>query len=355
MARAPIRVLICDDSLLIRQLLTAVLSSDPEIEVVGSAREPKEARQMIKDLNPDVLTLDIEMPGMDGLSFLEKIMTLRPMPVVMISSLTTKGSAQSVLALELGVVDLVAKPTKAINESLEQLRDEICGKVKSASTARVAALRPAHTQALLGQHKDGAIKVIAVGASTGGVQAVKDIFPLLTPAFPPIVFTQHMPESFTDAFAKRMNGHCMVNVIEARHQMALRPGMIAVAPGSQHLTVKQVGDRLECRLDDEPPMSGHRPSVDKLFLSVADEIGAQAVGVLLTGMGRDGAHGLLQMRRAGAHTIGQDEASSIVYGMPRVAQEVGAVAEQVTLTKIAKALEAACWPARRSPKARQTG
>ena len=342
MTTKPVRVLIVDDSAVIRQLLSMLLSDDPEIEVVGAAGDPLEAREMIKQLNPDVVTLDVEMPNMDGVTFLRKIMTLRPMPVVMVSTLTQAGAEITLEALEIGAVDFIAKPTVDVANGMAGLAGDLQAKVKHAAHARIgvrrvstAARRPART---LGPTD----KIIAVGASTGGVEALKALLMDMPAQCPPILITQHMPPRFTAAFAERLNRECPMTVSEAKHDDLVEPNHAYIAPGSHHLELIRVAGKLKCRLDDGPTVSGHRPSVDVLFKSFAKVAGKSAVGVILTGMGKDGAAGLLEMRMAGATTLGQDEHSSLIYGMPRAAFERGAVMKQFALSHMADAILDAC-------------
>jgi len=338
MAR-PIRVLIVDDSALIRELLTKMLSSDPQIEVVGSAPDPLIAREKIKRLNPDVVTLDIEMPRLDGLEFLRRIMTLRPMPVVMVSSLTQRGADATLRALEIGAVDFVAKPTCDLQEGLEAMQAEIVAKVKAAAAAKVARRNVTDVSAMKplagGPGYSSTEKIVALGASTGGVEALTHILRSMPADSPALLVTQHMPEHFTASFANRLDGLCAIAVAEARHGARVVPGHAYIAPGDRHLELGRSGATYTCVVRGTEPVSGHCPSVDVLFRSVASAAGGNAVGVILTGMGRDGADGLLAMRSAGAHTVGQDEASCIVYGMPRAAFERGAVETQLPLERIA--------------------
>jgi two-component system chemotaxis response regulator CheB len=334
---SPTRVLIVDDSALIRQMLSQILSSDPSLAVVGAAPDPFIARDMIKSLNPDVLTLDIEMPRMDGLVFLEKIMALRPMPVVMISSLTQKGADTALRALEMGAVDYVAKPTIGLSDGFMSLRDEIVAKVKAAARARVRSLPqdgPAAVRPLAGTGYSSSEKVIAVGASTGGVEALHTLLGAFPPDAPAILVTQHMPPMFTASFAQRLDTRCAMTVSQAKDNERVLPGHVYIAPGSHHLELARSGANYVCRLHERAPVSGHRPSVDVLFQSVARAAGADAVGIILTGMGKDGAVGLLEMRRAGASTIGQDEASCVIYGMPKAANECGATEVELPIGKI---------------------
>lgn len=339
----PIRVLIVDDSSFVRQVLTEMLSRDDAIEVVGAAPNPLVAREMIKTFNPDVLTLDIEMPRMDGLMFLDKIMSLRPMPVVMISSLTQKGAETALRALEMGAVDYVAKPTIGLAEGLAALADEIVSKVKIAASARVRPLQQAKPAASPTGPKpafDSSEKIIAVGASTGGVEALQQLLMAFPPDAPAILVTQHMPAMFTESFARRLDKCCTIGVCQAEDGERVLPGHAYIAPGGLHLELARNGANYVCRLHDQATVSGHRPSVDVLFRSVARAAGANAIGIILTGMGKDGASGLLDMRRAGAATIGQDEATCVVYGMPKAAADCGAVQTELPLSKIpARALD----------------
>jgi two-component system chemotaxis response regulator CheB len=336
-----IRVLIVDDSALMRKLLTHVLSEDADIEVVGTAPDPFVAREHIKSLNPDVVTLDVEMPHMNGIEFLRKIMELRPTPVVMISTLTQAGAETTLEALEIGAVDFVAKPLDA--GAVLQLGGELIPKVKAAARTRLR--RRVAGQQRLQAHKTlrgPSDKIIAIGASTGGVEALKAVLMLLPADVPPVVITQHMPERFTAAFARRLDTECRMRVHEAAHDQPIERGNVYIAPGGHHLELVRRAGGLHCSLNDGPLVSGHRPSVDVLFNSVARAVAPRAVGVILTGMGRDGAQGLLAMRRAGCPTLGQDEATSLIYGMPRVAFEIGAVESQHGLFDMPEAILAAC-------------
>lgn len=336
----PVRVLIVDDSALIRQLLTTLLSADPGIEVVGTADDPYAARDMIKALNPDVVTLDVEMPHMDGITFLRKIMTLRPMPVIMISTLTQAGADVTLEALDIGAVDFIAKPSNDAAHALTALAGELQAKVKAAARTRLAARAARAATPVKASTRvvrpNG--KIVAIGASTGGVEALKVVLMHLPADCPPIVITQHMPPRFTNAFAQRLNRECPMAVSEAVDGEIIEHGHVYIAPGSHHLQVVKTGGGYRCALDEGPTVSGHRPSVDVLFRSVARTAGRSAVGVILTGMGKDGAEGLLEMRKAGAQTIGQDEASSLIYGMPQVAFERGAVMRQCSLNHVGDAI-----------------
>lgn len=336
---APVRVLVVDDSPTMRGIITAILRADPEIEVVGGAGDPLEAREAIKRLNPDVVTLDVEMPKMSGIEFLEKIMRLRPMPVIMVSTLTSAGAELAIKALEIGAFDCVGKPMDGqFREAFEGLPD----KVKAAARARVRyrlAAQPAPERH--GSYApDG--KIVAIGASTGGVEALFTVLSRFPANCPPTVITQHMPATFTGSFAARLDKTCAPSIAEAYEGAPLRPGHVYIAPGGErHLEVTGTLNAT-CRLLDSGPVSGHRPSVDVLFQSVARVARSKAVGVILTGMGRDGATGLKAMRDAGAMTFGQDEASSVVYGMPKVAQELGAVQRQAPIDRIADLVLDSC-------------
>ena len=340
----PVRVLIVDDSAVMRQLLSSLLSDDPEIEVVGTASDPHIARERIKALNPDVVTLDVEMPHMDGLTFLRKIMTLRPMPVVMISTLTQGGAETTLEALEIGAVDFIAKPGGDLVHGLADLAEELQRKVKAAANVRVGvrgmAAAPQKQRPQRPQQRAG--KFIFVGASTGGVEALKALLTGFPADCPPTLITQHMPPKFTTGFAERLSRQCPPTVSEAANDEPIEPGHVYIAPGSHHLEIVRVGSRHVCRLSDGAPVSGHRPSVDVLFRSAARVCGKSAVGAILTGMGKDGAEGLLELRQAGAVTFGQDEASSLIYGMPRAAFERGAVMQQCSLSHMADAILDAC-------------
>jgi two-component system chemotaxis response regulator CheB len=327
-----VRVLVVDDSATMRGLITATLRADPQIEVVGQAADPHEARQAIKNLAPDVVTLDVEMPNMDGLEFLEKIMRLRPTPVIMVSTLTQAGAEVSLRALEIGAFDCVAKPSIHNQNSFDQLAEKVKAAAKSRrrpGPPRAAAPRPL-TSAFT---PDG--RLIAIGSSTGGVEALITILSKFPANCPPTLISQHMPPTFTKSFAERLNKLCAAEVREATEGAPLKPGMIYLAPGSAHLELAGT-TAPRVRLSEAERVNGHRPSVDVMFASVLRAVGNRAVGVILTGLGRDGAEGLLALRRAGADTIGQDEASAVVYGMPKAAFELGAVATQLPLERIAE-------------------
>jgi len=338
---SPVRVLVVDDSATMRGLIIATLRRDPDIEVVGSAADPHEARTAIKALSPDVVTLDIEMPNMNGLEFLEKIMRLRPMPVVMLSTLTQAGAEATLRALELGAVDCIAKPQSAAAIGGPALGD-LALRVKAAATARVRPLGSARPVERPSASFRPSGDVLAIGSSTGGVEALLTIISAFPANCPPTVITQHMPATFTGSFAARLDRATEAHVAEAHDGALLEPGRIWLAPGGvAHLEVV-ASHGLRCRLSGGDPVSGHRPSVDVLFKSVAQAVGRKSVGVILTGMGRDGAAGLLEMRNAGARTLGQDAGSCVVYGMPRAAFELGAVERQENLDRMAGAILELC-------------
>ncbi|MCX8996084.1 protein-glutamate O-methylesterase CheB [Rhizobiaceae bacterium BDR2-2] len=331
----PARVLVVDDSATMRGLISAVLNSDPDVSVVGQAGSAMEARTAIKELNPDVVTLDIEMPNMNGLEFLEKIMTLRPMPVIMVSSLTHRGTEATLAALEIGAFDCVSKPRPGELQPFGDLAEKVKAAARShhrvvrpTAESRQAVSSPAASDYRVGH------KIVAIGSSTGGVEALIAVLQKFPANCPPTVITQHMPQTFTKSFAERLNRLCAPVVEEATDGARLEIGKVYLAPGGdRHLQVANTSAPM-CRLVEREPVNGHRPSVDVLFDSVAELAGRRAVGVILTGMGRDGAAGLLKMRHAGARTIGQNEKTCVVYGMPRVAYELGAVEQQLPLGSI---------------------
>ncbi len=345
----PLKVIVVDDSALVRQLLSEILNSDPAIEVVATASDPYQARDKIKQFNPDVLTLDVEMPRMDGVTFLRNLMRLRPMPVVMVSTLTEKGAQVTLEALSLGAFDFVAKPKLDLSNTLEDYAEEIIAKVKAAAVMPVSALMPrpglqveqkltadailAKTTATTLRTTD---KIIAIGASTGGTEAIKEVLCALPPSAPGVVITQHIPAAFSAAFANRVNGLSPMQVRQAEDGEQILAGHAYIAPGDRHLLVERSGARYYCRLHDGPPVSRHKPSVDVLFRSVAQHVGPNAIGVMLTGMGDDGAQGMLEMQQAGAQNMVQDEKSSIVWGMPGAAFKLGAAEKTVPLQKIAE-------------------
>jgi two-component system, chemotaxis family, protein-glutamate methylesterase/glutaminase len=336
------KVLIVDDSALVRQLLTKVLSSDPELEVVGTAGDPYVAREMIKALEPDVLNLDIEMPRMDGLTFLEKLMRGHPMPVIMISSLTDKGAETTLRALSLGALDYVSKPRIDVSNGTLELAEEILAKVKMAARTRVrragpSIARPAPPPAITFQLST-THKIVAIGASTGGTEALKDLLSPLPADFPGVVIVQHMPEAFTRHFAERLDSMSRIRVNEARDGDHIIPGHALLAPGGHHMAVVRRGTEFAVRVYRGEPVNRHQPSVDVLFSSCARSMGKNALGVLLTGMGADGARGMLEMKQAAAFNIAQDESTSVVFGMPREAIRLNAVDRILPLHQIPGAL-----------------
>ena len=353
-ARRPIRVLIVDDSALVRSLLTDILKAAPGIEVVGVAADAHAAREKIKQLNPDVLTLDVEMPKMDGITFLRNLMRLRPMPVVMVSSLTERGADVTLDALALGAVDYLSKPKIDLAATLEDYADELIEKVRIAARASVRAFDPRSARAASDApgpaHSADAVlpkaaahgrplrttdRVIAIGASTGGTEAIKEVLMRLPPDCPGVVIAQHIPKAFSTPFARRMNDCCPMSVCEAQDGQHVLAGHAYIAPGDRHLMLVRDGARYVCRLDDGVPVNRHKPSVDVLFRSVAQNAGRNGIGVLLTGMGKDGARGLKEMLDSGSRTIAQDEATSVVWGMPGEAVALGAAEHIVALESVA--------------------
>ncbi len=346
-----VRVLVVDDSAVVRQVLTELLSRDPDIEVVGAAADPYLAREKIKRLNPDVLTLDVEMPRMDGLAFLENLMRLRPMPVVMVSSLTERGAEVTLQALALGAVDFVTKPRLGVAQGLEEYAEEIAGKVKGAARARVQPLvrpsqrlgpAPAPQAAPMAARFRTTDRLIAIGASAGGTEAIRAVLEQMPADAPAVVLTQHIPGGFSRAFVERLDRHSPLLVREASDGELVLPGHAYLPPGDHHLRVIRDGARWRCRVDGNAPVNRHRPAVDVLFRSVAQAAGPNAIGAILTGMGDDGARGLLEMKEAGAATVVQDEASSVVWGMPGAAVRLGAAQEVLPLERLpARLLELA--------------
>lgn len=340
MSTSRIKVLCVDDSALIRDLLTEIINSQPDMEVVAVAPDPIAARDLIKRYNPDVLTLDVEMPRMDGLDFLERLMRLRPMPVLMVSSLTQAGSEVTLRALELGALDFVAKPSLGIRSGMLEYANEIAEKLRAAARSRPHRARRRNeppperlTAPLISSEK-----LIIIGASTGGTEAIRRVLEPLPANSPAILITQHMPGGFTRSFAERLDRLCQIRVKEATDGERILPGHAYIAPGDAHLKLARSGANYVARLDDGPPVNRHRPSVDVLFHSAAIQAGRNAIGVLLTGMGKDGAVGLVEMRQADAPTIAQDETSCVVFGMPREAIALGGAAEVLPLEEIASRL-----------------
>lgn len=336
-----IKVLVVDDSALVRQLMTQLLEADPGIEVVGAAADPYIARDKIKQLDPDVLTLDIEMPRMDGLTFLRNLMRLRPMPVVMVSTLTERGAQVTLDALSLGAVDFIAKPRLDVARGLTEYAGVLVEKIKQAAKARVVAHAPERSGETIAAPVVAyrtTHRLIAIGASTGGTEAIREVLAQMPADAPATVIAQHIPGAFSAPFAERLDRHSRMTVIHVEREQELLPGHAYVAPGGRHLRVYRSGARWHCRLGDDDPVRRHRPSVDALFESVAEHVGSNASAALLTGMGDDGARGLLALRKAGAATIAQDEASSVVWGMPGAAVALGAAQETVPLSMVAQKL-----------------
>ena len=344
---AKTRVVVVDDSALVRSLLTEIINRQPDMECIGSASDPFAAREMIRNLNPDVITLDVEMPRMDGIDFLSKLMRLRPMPVVMVSTLTERGAEVTLKALELGAVDFVAKPKIGVADGLKQLADEITEKVRTASKARVAkpptpvhaapgsaAAAPKAPPQSIGRLSTE--KLIFIGASTGGTEATKEVLMNLPPDSPGVVITQHMPPGFTKSYANRLDGLCKIRVKEAVDGERVLPGHAYIAPGGFHLSVERSGANYIARVTDGEPVNRHKPSVEVLFESAARVVGQNALGIMLTGMGADGAKAMRTMKDAGSYNVCQDEATCVVFGMPREAIAHGAANEVLPLNKIAQ-------------------
>ena len=348
MVKSKVKVVIVDDSALIRAVLQQVLSSDPRLDVVAAAQDAYEARELIKKHDPDVITLDIEMPKMNGIVFLQNLMRLRPMPVVMISTLTQEGAPETLRALELGAVDYVAKPKTGSGAELGEYARIICEKVYIAANARVRSDSDKLTEKQVAEEKTKIGSIIAgkhirdgficaIGASTGGTEAIKEVVSTLPENAPPIVIAQHIPESFSASFAKRVNNQSAVTVHEASNNQPIRAGNVYIAPGHSHLRVRRAGaSGLVCQLEQSELVNRHRPAVEVLFDSVTQVCGRNSLGVMLTGMGADGAEAMLRMKSAGIPTVAQDEQSSVVWGMPGAAVKLGAVSEVVTLSKISR-------------------
>ncbi|HHR6051004.1 TPA: protein-glutamate methylesterase/protein-glutamine glutaminase [Providencia alcalifaciens] len=340
-----IKVLCVDDSALMRQLMREIINSHNDMEVVDTAPDPYVARDLIKQLEPDVITLDVEMPRMDGIDFLEKLMRLHPIPVVMVSTLTSKGSEVTLKALELGAVDFVTKPQIGIRETMMSYRDMIGEKIRAAAMSKMSQRnRFARTEKKASEPVTLAKpltpyvcnnRVIAVGASTGGTEAIRQFLEMLPRECPPVVITQHMPAGFTRSFAERLNKLCALTVKEAEHNEILQKGCAYIAPGDSHMLIADKGKGYQVVLEQSEPVNRHRPSVDVLFDSVAKHVGRKCIGILLTGMGMDGAKGLLNLRQQGAFTYAQNESSCVVFGMPRAAIEMNAADEVLDLLKIA--------------------
>ncbi len=340
------KVLVIDDSALIRSLLSEMINQQTDMEVVGAAPDPLMAREMIKQLNPDVLTLDVEMPKMDGLDFLEKLMRLRPMPVVMVSTLTEKGSEITMRALELGATDFVTKPKSGISDGMREYTDLIADKIRVASKASVTSLQRTAKQtqgvsapaSLLKNPLISSEKLLIIGASTGGTEAIKSFLLQMPSDCPGILITQHMPAGFTKSFAHRLDTLCRINVKEASDGERILPGYAYIAPGDHHLLLARSGANYVAKLSDGPPVSRHKPSVDVLFDSAADAAGKNAIGIILTGMGKDGAAGMAKMKQAGTYNYAQDEDSCVVFGMPKEAIQQGGVDEVLPLKDMPKSV-----------------
>jgi two-component system chemotaxis response regulator CheB len=348
---AKTKVVVVDDSALVRSILTEIINRQADMECIGAAADPLVAREMIRNLNPDVITLDVEMPRMDGLDFLSRLMRLRPMPVVMVSTLTERGADVTLKALELGAVDFVAKPKIGVADGIRQLAQDITDKIRIAAKAHIRRAPPppapgaaapapvkAVTMASLGRASTE--KLIFIGASTGGTEATKDVLINLPADSPAVVITQHMPAGFTRSYAARLDGLCKIRVKEAQDGERILPGHGYIAPGGLHLTVERSGANYIARVQDGEPVNRHKPSVEALFLSAAKVVGPNAIGIMLTGMGADGAKAMKVMKDAGAYNYCQDEASCVVFGMPREAIAAGAADEVLPLNQIAaKVLE----------------
>ncbi|NUO07334.1 MAG: chemotaxis response regulator protein-glutamate methylesterase [Candidatus Brocadia sp.] len=343
-----VKVLIVDDSAVVRKILSTGLSKDCEIEVVGTAADPFIARDKIIDLKPDVITLDVEMPRMDGISFLQRLMTYYPLPVIMVSSLTQAGCETTLRALEVGALDFVTKPSLDVSHKLDEIVTELAGKIKESVSVKVkkkeyykntdsknTGIKYTQTNYAL---INSTHKIIAIGASTGGTEALKEVLMQMPPNAPGILIVQHMPQLFTKSFADRLNSVCSIRVKEAADGDSIIPGMALIAPGNYHMELRRNGARYFVTINQEPPVRRHRPSVEVLFESVAKYAGSNAVGVIMTGMGDDGARGLLKMKESGAKTIAQDEESCVVFGMPKEAIKVGAVDKVVSLNKITQTI-----------------
>ena len=338
----PIRVLVVVDSALIRSMLSEIIRQAPELELVGAAQDAFVAKEMVVQLKPDVITLDIEMPKVDGLTFLDRLMKARPTPVLMISTLTEKGADATIRSLEIGAIDFIPKPKIDVVRGIEQYQREIVEKIKLAAetTPNKRAVSRVPQKAIPIAYKGTEI-IVGIGASTGGTEAIKEVLRGLSPAFPATVITQHMPPNFTKSFAKRLDATCAVSVKEAVNEERLLPGNVYIAPGDKHLEVKRSGADYRIKLIDGPLVSGHKPSVDVMFESLANVVGSNCVAAILTGMGKDGAKGMLALKQANAMTLAQDEESCVVYGMPKAAYEMGGVNQVVSLANMTASLTSA--------------
>jgi two-component system chemotaxis response regulator CheB len=340
-----LKVLVIDDSALIRSVMKEIINREKDMVCVGAAPDPLEAREMIKVLNPDLITLDVEMPKMDGLDFLERLMRLRPMPVLMVSTLTERGAEVTLRALELGAVDFISKPKLDIARGMEEAASEITEKIRGVAQARVRKTIVSPDQekysadailpSVAGRYSSTE-KLVIIGASTGGTEAIREVLTKLPADAPGVLVTQHMPEHFTKSFADRLNTLCKITVKEAEHNERVLPGHAYIAPGNWHLLLKRSGANYVVNLDQGPLVNRHRPSVDVLFRSAANIAGANAIGIILTGMGKDGMQGMLEMKQAGSHTIAQDEATCVIFGMPKEAIAAGGVCEVLPLQNIAR-------------------
>ena len=348
---AKIRVVVVDDSALVRSLLTEIINRQADMICVGAAADPLVAREMIRELNPDVITLDVEMPRMDGLEFLSRLMRLRPMPVVMVSTLTEQGAETTLRALEMGAVDFVAKPRIGVSSGLQELAGDIVDKIRVAASAHVKRLPPAPAAGAAPAGSSGTVeppraalprvsteKIICIGASTGGTEAIREVLMPMPADAPAIVITQHMPPGFTTSFANRLNTLCRIRVQEARHGERILPGHAYIAPGGHHFRIDRSGSNYVAVVEDTEPVNRHRPSVEVLFKSAARVLGPNALGIMLTGMGADGAQAMREMKDAGSYNYVQDEASCVVFGMPRMAIQHGAAHEVLPLSQIAAAV-----------------
>ncbi len=334
-----IKVLVVDDSALIRSLLGEIIHQTPGLELVGAAPDAYVAKDMVMKLKPDVITLDIEMPKVDGLTFLDRLMKARPTPVLMISTLTQKGADATIKSMELGAIDFIAKPKVDVTNSMGQYQQEIVEKIKIAAAAKPKKRAPGTSLTnAIPINYSGTETIVGIGASTGGTEAIRQVLSQLSPAFPATVITQHMPVAFTKSFADRLDSICKMKVQEVQGGERLLPGNVYIAPGDKHLEIIRSGADYRARLFDGPLVSGHKPAVDVMFESLAKVVGKNAVATLLTGMGKDGAKGLLSLHKAGAITMAQDEASCVVFGMPRAAFELGATKHIIPLDKMSQAL-----------------
>jgi two-component system chemotaxis response regulator CheB len=334
-----IKVLVVDDSALIRSLLSEIINQTPDLELVGAAPDAFVAKDMVMQFQPDVITLDIEMPKVDGLTFLDRLMKARPTPVIMISTLTENGADATLYSLELGAIDFIAKPKINVATGIGEYQQEIVDKIRIASRVKLRkrASHPSNAAAIPIQYS-GTETIVGIGASTGGTEAIRQVLERLSPAFPATVITQHMPPNFTKSFAKRLDGLCAINVHEAKHGERILAGNAYIAPGDKHMEIVKSGADYKIRLVDGPLVSGHKPAVDVMFESLAKVAGKNAIATLLTGMGKDGAKGLLAMYKAGAITMAQDEETSVVWGMPKAAVEIGATKHIFPLHNMSNAL-----------------